>query len=344
MLMKKARLSFFEKRKLEKIAKVDSENNQFQVFDTGEVFPPVSLKYTPHTLKKSSPGTASTDDTVYHSVVTVISNAEETDSPSNSLVEATDSEVEEFLRYHKNLKSMNSPKTEDITPKLVVSSFIRSELQQFNSQRDRMIEKQLCLLKIYYEGKKRARFKFKSFSKCQTMLEERIEELEANIISLYYDYKNTESSLVEKYIKSIQSGQNHQYPKLYENQLDATFSLYYKDAIKKYECMIRLMDEKIQLMDRFQNRMIAIRARYFLRILFYFESARKYTPALPVAPLSENTLINIGNARALGKYDAVLAEDRRKRKELLKLCPPGKRIQLEGIVNATIEEGLAEGE
>lgn len=347
MLMKKERLSFFEKRKLKKMAKADSLNNQFQIFETGEVFPTVSPEYnlySEHALKESLLGTAATDDTVYHLAADAISNDEEIDSSSNSLAETTDSEVEEFLKYRSNLKSINSPKTEDSIPKLVVSSFIRRELQQFNSQRDRIIEKRLCLLKMYYEGKKQARFQFKSFSKCQTILEEKIEDLEASIISLYYDYKNTESSLVEKYIKSIQSGQNHQYLKLYKNQLDAAFSLYYKDAIKKYEGMIRLMDEKIRLMDMMQNRMIAIRARYLLRIFFYFESARKYTPVLPVAPLSENTLIDIGNARALGKYDAILAEDRRKRKELLKLCPPGERIQLEGAINATIGEDLSEGE
>lgn len=255
--MRKVRLGFLEKHRLNKRGKRDAKLSQFQVYDTGNKF--------------------------------------------------------ESKDYAKFDKRTNSP--------IVVSSFITTELSDFNLKRNSILEKKKVIARVYDSSKQNLKSQKMKFSLAIATLDNQINELNAQI-SLAMTNRDEE---IDRLKQKEEATQLPEWKQLYKEKSDATYKKYQTLMFKHYENMYHLLNEKIRLIEHESLILETMRSRYYLRIRYYYGCARKVIPGLPIACLTDENLESLRSSTVLGKHSSTLADACKLRLRLLELLPANQQ-------------------
>lgn len=255
--MRKVKLGFLEKCRLNKKGKQDAKLSQFQVYDTGNKF-------------------------------------------TNK----------DFAKFDKRT---NSP--------IVISSFITTELSEFNLKRNAILGKKKVVTQVYDASMQNLKSQKMKFSIAIATLDNQINELNAQI-SLAMTKRDEEISILKQKEGATQLPE---WKQLYKEKSEATYKKYQTIMFKHYENMYHLVNEKIRLIEHESLILETMRSRYYLRIRYYYGCARKVIPGLPIACLTDENLESLRSSTVLGKHSDTLADACKLRTKLLEILPANQQ-------------------
>lgn len=198
----------------------------------------------------------------------------------------------------------------------IVSSFILTELNVFNSYRNFFLRRVYCIFKLFNKKEKKC-IRIMPFSKAIIKIDNQINNFESKIEIFSSNYENDISLLKNNYTYLIKKEHNTEHiVQLYENKKSDISKEYHDKVIYYCDIIIFLLNEKIRLIEVMKIELSTLSQRHFLKIRYYYEKAREILTRLPIASITDKNLIEYCNSTIMGDFEEILKQTYEKRETL----------------------------
>lgn len=169
----------------------------------------------------------------------------------------------------------------------VISNFITYELGRYEQLRTRLHTCKRCLIWTPIGKTRLRRYQLMPPSHAITLLSGVIANLQAQVHLTYAEFNKTMDVLQEQTDQYLEDKAPHYVRVCFNESIEAR-TKFQKVSERLFSRAVLLLNQKIRILTKLENRAEILRSRYFQRIRYYYERASAREPKLPVQYLGED--------------------------------------------------------
>lgn len=196
--------------------------------------------------------------------------------------------------------------TKESVEEQTISPFINIELSKFEAFRDYLLTGKHYWIKLSIKGKI-PYFKFLSFRRALEGINSIINNYSTYLELTSLEYENEMKVWMTRREGYIRGGEPHMVQMCANHILELQRD-YYSETKPYYASIVKLLNQKIELLNVVESRVMNARSKQFLRIRYYYSKASRYYNDLDPTYINDAKLRMISNTEILGEYENIRRE------------------------------------